>query len=828
LFYYAFFHGGKALMLKKYARDQREEHWRQVWEEEGTYRFDPDSASPLFSIDTPPPTVSGRLHMGHVYSYCHADFIARYQRMRGCEVFYPMGFDDNGLPTEHLIEQSDGVSAVSMDPDVLVAECLRRGAEAQEEYRRLWQSLGLSIDWEYSYRTIGPRAQRLAQEAFIDLWQRGLIYRREAPTLWCPHCQTAIAQAELEDEQRDAVLYEVGLNLVGGGELRIATTRPELMPACQAVFVHPEDSRYAGLHGRQVRLPLFDLEVPILADQQAEPDKGTGAVMCCTFGDQTDIYWWRRHHLPLVSVLERDGCLAAPAGPYAGLDPVEGREKIVADLAKEGVLCGRSEGPQTVRTHERCSTPVEIAVTPQFFVRVLDFKEDLLRAGEQIDWRPASMRRRYRQWVENLKWDWCISRQRPYGVPLPLWHCDVCGAVHLAQIDHMPVDPKIESVAGRCKCGGDWRGERDVMDTWMTSSLTPQIAAAPQAPMDIRPLAHDIIRTWAFYSIVMAHHRWGRVPWKSLVVSGWGLSPKGKTKISKSRGGGGLPPVRAVERYAADAVRYWAACTGLGKDALISTERMQAGGKLLTKMWNLARFSTGFLNGYTPPSAVPRLSGADAWILARLQRVVAVATRHFDQSDYAAARSQIESFFWHDLADNYCEMAKKRLYGPDTALRPGALYALQAALGGFIRLWAPFMPFVTEEIYRLLFATAAVSPQSHGSSSPSVHRAAWPIVDADLDREDALDLGQDLLQAASLTRRFKSAKGWSVGTELAVVRLWYADGKDPGRLALAVDDIASLTRARQVLLGGEASTAEEELAGEGGLYLGFVAAQDPA
>jgi len=806
-------------LAKKFDFQAVEGRLRDFWEERGAYRFAPEEGQPVYAIDTPPPTVSGRLHMGHVYSYSHADFIARFWRMRGYAVFYPMGFDYNGLPTEQLVERELGKRAGEMDRAAFVEECLEVGERAEGEYRALWERLGLSVDWTHTYRTIGTEARRISQLSFLDLFEKRRVYRREAPVIWCPQCGTAVAQAELNDLERESVFYELAFGLEAGETLRIATTRPELLPACVAVFVHPEDARYRHLVGRQARVPLWAREVPILADPGAEPEKGTGAVMCCTFGDATDVDWWRTHELPLVQAIEKDGRLGEAAGRYAGLVVDEGCRQIVEALDEEGLLLGQEAVAQSVRAHERCDTPVEYVVAPQWFIRVLDFKDELRRAGAQIAWHPPQMQSRYEQWVESLSWDWCISRQRFFGVPFPVWHCAACGEIRMAGKDRLPVDPTRETPKGPCRCGGaDWTPETDVMDTWATSSLTPQIVGgwirdpelyARVFPMAMRPHSHEIIRTWSFYTILKSLLHWGQVPWKALAISGWGLAPEGTGKISKSRGGGPMSPDEVFARYPVDAVRYWAASTGLGKDAIISEEKIQAGDKLLTKLWNVARFSERFLAGYQPAAGLPDLSPADAWILARLQGLTERATVRFENYDYATAKSETEAFFWRDLADNYLEMAKKRLYDEESQGRAGALYALFTALRTVVKLLAPFLPHAAEEIYQELFARK--------EGEESVHVSAWPQVDQRLVGAEREKTGQALVAVATAVRRFKSEASIPLGRELERLQVISSTADLLEALKEARADIASVTRARKVEFGCEPDPALVMVETDGGM-----------
>ncbi len=644
-------------LSKRYRPGVSEPALMRQWQENGTYHFQPDSDEPTYTIDTPPPTVSGKLHMGHVYSYSHADFIARFWRMNGRNVLYPMGYDDNGLPTERLVERRLNIRATEVGRQTFIKKCLEISKDAEKDYETLWKRLGLSIDWRYTYRTIDDKSRELSQLSFIDLYEKGLAYRKRSPTIWCPECGTAIAQAELNDMDRSSEFVTLKFQLDDGTAMPIATTRPELLPACVAVFVHPDDSRYKQLLGRQARVPIFGQAVPILEDSEADPEKGTGAVMCCTFGDTTDVAWWFKYDLELVEVVGRDGMMTGAAGAFEGLALEEARLAIKDALEVGDYLLGREPTEQSIRVHERCDTPVEYVVASQWFIRVLEYKEQLIDAASKVSWYPAHMQTRFRQWVENLNWDWCISRQRYFGVTFPVWYCRDCGEVQIAERSELPVDPTDATPNSHCSCGGShFNPEEDVMDTWATSSLTPQLVAwwlgqsgfdgQTFVPISVRPQAHDIIRTWAFYSIVKAYHHFGEIPWHEAAISGWGLAAQGAGKISKSRGGGPAPPLEMLDQYSADAVRYWAASTALGKDAIINDEKIMAGSKLITKLWNVARFSSRFFATDSLWVTPPTLSAADRWILSRLQKLISRVTESFVKYDYAAAKNETEVFFW--------------------------------------------------------------------------------------------------------------------------------------------------------------------------------------
>jgi len=787
-------------MDKNYTPAEMEARWMRHWQEQGTYQFDPASPRPVYSIDTPPPTVSGHLHLGHVYSYSHADFMARFFRMRGRSVYYPMGFDDNGLPTERLVEKRFGVTQAELGREAFIQKCLEVSEEAEADYRALWQRLGLSIDWRYTYRTIEPAARRIAQLSFVQLARAGRAYRRSAPTIWCPECRTAVAQAELNDLERGTEFVTLPFELADGRRLQVATTRPELLAACVAVFVHPDDARYAGLAGQTARVPFYGHSVRVLADPGADPAKGTGVVMCCTFGDQADMGWWYAHNLDLIEAVDRAGRMTAAAGVLQGLSIPQARREIKRLLGEQGLIQARQPLAQSVRVHERCDTPVEIVVSAQWFIRVLDLKEKLLALGEQVRWHPEHMQARYRAWVENLSWDWAISRQRAFGVPFPAWTCRACGAVQLAREEDLPLDPQAAGPGQPCACGSaDFAPDPDVMDTWATSSLSPQIAGrwledpalyGKVAPFSLRPQAHEIIRTWAFYTIVKSELHFERLPWGDVLISGWGLAGEGMGKISKSRGGGPMAPLAMVERYSADALRYWAASTSPGKDAIISEEKIQMGARLVNKLWSAARFSERFLGGKGLIELPAALSGADRWVLAALQRLVERCTAALENYEYALAKSEIEAFFWNVFTDNYIEMAKQRLYDAEGVEHEAACYTLQAALRALVKLLAPFLPYVSEAVYQELFAAA--------EGCPSVHRAAWPAPDLALADEQALDLGQKLEAVASAVRRFKTEHKSGLASAIKRVQLGTPDPAMAGALRSAAADIASVTRAETV------------------------------
>jgi len=785
-------------LQKRYNAKESEPRWQKFWKDQGIFRYNSDSGKPVYSIDTPPPTVSGKIHMGHVFSYVQAEVMARYHRMKGMEVFYPFCFDDNGLPSERFTEQQRNVKAQDIPRSRFVELCLEVTKEAEHTFRDLWTRFGFSCDWDLLYTTIDPWVQRISQRSFLDLKDKGLVYRKEAPTLWCPECGTAVAQAETEDKTFSSVFHHLDFKLAdGSGTIPIATTRPELLPACVAVFVNPGDERWSDLTGKKAVVPIFNHEVMIMGDSKVEMEKGSGIVMCCTFGDTTDIEWWQGYDLDLRIVLDRKGHMNERAGFLQGMYWKKARKVLVERLIDEGYTKKSEDINHDVNVHERCGTPLEYLVNMQWFVRILDRKDELLQCGNKISWYPPHFKVRFDHWVENLKWDWCISRQRYYGVPFPVWYCEECGEPVFAKDLDLPVDPLEDIPEQACrKCGGtSFKPESDVMDTWATSSLTPQINARwgeknerkGLMPMSLRPQAHDIIRTWAFYTITKAYLHSNDIPWGDVMISGHALNPSGE-KMSKSKGNVAGDPLLALERYSADELRYWSCSSKLGSDVLFSEEVLGDGRRLVTKLWNAVKFAASRLEDYDPEIR-PDLKPFDRWILSRFTIAVEKATYGMQKYEYSVAMDRAEHFFWKILCDNYLEIAKKRLYADDNPSgKQSAQYALYRVLYGSLRLFAPVLVHVTEELYQSIFRES--------EKYESLHLAPWP--DPDYMDEEALKYGDMSLHIIEQSRKFKSEQSLSMASPLKALEI-EAPEEDLDGLGTLQSDLMNVTRAEDIL-----------------------------
>ena len=798
---------------EKPALDGVEGKWGNSWVQNKTFAFDKTAAKEnVYSIDTPPPTVSGSLHVGHVFSYTHTDLIARYQRMTGKKVFYPIGWDDNGLPTERRVQNYFGVRCeptlpfdanfvapnepsekqIPISRKNFVELCEKLTLEDEKVFESLFQTLGLSIDWNYTYQTIDKRARTVSQRAFLRNLKRGEAYQAEAPTLWDVTFRTAVAQAELEDRERPGAFHKIGFKKQNGENVYIETTRPELLPSCVALVANPDDDRYKELFGKTVITPLFDVEVPVVAHQLADPEKGSGIAMICTFGDLTDVIWWREFDLPTRGLIGWDGRIVAENPEWLTTESAKqtfekivgktshtAREVLVAELKASGDLVGEPKPiTHAVKFFEKGDKPLEIVTTRQWYIRNggrdQELRTKLLKRGSELNWHPEYMKVRYENWVEGLNGDWLISRQRFFGVPLPLWYkLDADGNPDYDQIivpdeKQLPIDPQSEAPVGfdesqRNKPNG-FIGDPDVMDTWATSSLTPQIAASWELdndlfnrvfPMDLRPQSHEIIRTWLFSTVVRSHLEENSLPWKNASISGWILDPDRK-KMSKSKGNV-VTPIDLLEEYGSDAVRYWAAMGRPGTDTAFDTGQMKIGKRLAIKLLNASKFSLS-LNATLNSADVTQ--AVDHALLNKLAQVVETATTSFDKYDYTRALEVAETFFWA-FTDDYVELVKERTYGNQgEAAANSARAALGITTHTLLKLFAPFIPFVTEEVW---------SWWQEGS----IHLQSWPKSSEIItDKSAGIDPLNNVTWILSEVRKVKTENKQSMKAEVKTLEIW--------------------------------------------------------
>ncbi len=683
-----------------------EEGCKRMWEKEKIYDFNVKSQKKPFSIDTPPPTVSGRMHIGHAFSYSQQDFIARFMRMNNFNVFYPFGTDDNGLPTERLVEKNKNVKAKNMPRQEFIELCMEFLKKELPEFVQDWKNIGISCDWDLKYSTIDAHSRKISQWSFLDLYKKKRMYRKDAPAMWCPECKTGVAQVEVQDKEIASIFNEL-IFKIGNENVKIATTRPELLPACVAVFYHPEDKRYEKYNKKMAKIPLFEFEVPVLEDKRVDMKKGTGIVMCCTFGDQTDMEWQKAHNLPIKIAITGEGKMTRLAGKYEGMMIKDARKKIIEDLKKSGILVKQTPIKHFVNVHERCGTEIEFVKSKQWFVKYLDLKQELLRWGKELNWYPKYMKHRYDNWVRGLQWDWLVSNQRYFGVSFPVWYCGDCEEVILAKESQLPVDPmKDKPPVSKCpKCNSNKIvPETDVLNTWFTSSMSPQIAInliksekirKKLFPMNLRPQAHEIISFWLFNTLLKSRLHFGKNPWKDVVISGF-VTLKGE-KMSKSKGNV-VTPQEVIKKYGADSLRYWAASSKLGEDFDYQEKDLVTGKKLITKLLNASRFV--FMHIKSPVKKPRNLYEMDRIFLVELNKLIKEVTQNFRKYEYSKAKSDIENFFWKGFTDNYLEIVKKRVYEKGGEEKDSALYTLYYMFLAILKMFAPIIPFITEEIYQ--------------------------------------------------------------------------------------------------------------------------------
>lgn len=774
-------------MDKQYDHKAHEAAMQSKWHREETYKQKHHTGQ-LYSIDTPPPTVSGSLHIGHIFSYTQTDILARYQRMKGMSVFYPFGFDDNGLPTERYVEKMRNIKAHEMTRSAFIAVCLEETKKAQDVFKSLWRSIGLSVDWDHNYSTISCSSQKISQESFIELYKKGFVYRSFEPALYCTACRTSVAQAELDDKEVPSFFSDIVFKTNDGYNLLIGTTRPELLYSCVAVMYHPADERYQKLKDKKAIVPVFNHEVPLIADESVDPDKGTGLVYCSTFGDKTDIMWWKKYSLPTRMSIGRDGKWIKETGILAGKNATDARAAIIEELIKQDLLIRQKEITHTVNVHERCKKEIEYFALPQWFVNILDYKKELIAQADLITWYPSFMKSRYINWVENLSWNWCISRQRFFGIPFPVWHCTDCQEIILPELSQLPIDPQEAPYNKPCTCGStNIIPDTDVMDTWNTSSLTPYIcynlfnkqATSPIfsdpkinefMPMSMRPQAHDIIRTWAFDTIVKVWMHQKDIPWRDIVISGHVLSTQ-KEKISKSKGNNPLEPENLLAQYPADAIRYWTASGNLGYDIAFSDAQIKNGGRLITKLWNAFRFAQPHTNQLSGAQELPGELGLEnEWILHKITECYEKYKNYLEQQEFGLALTTVEQFFWQDYCDNYVELTKNQLFNPheyDAAKVAATKWTLYHVGLRILQLYAPYLPFVTETIYQQLYAAQ--------EKIVSIHQTKFAVVQTEYVFKQEAALMDIIIQLVSTIRKLKTEKQLSLKVPIQKLTLYVAN-----------------------------------------------------
>ena len=747
------------MLDKKYNFKEKEKKWMYYWKDNNIYEFKKDERE-IYSIDTPPPTVNGKIHMGHIFSYTQTEMIARYKRLRGYNVFYPFGFDDNGLPSERLVEKECGKRAHEIGREMFSKLCYDTTTKYEDEFKFLFYKLGLSADLEHSYKTVSPSTMKISQRSFIELVNKGDCYRKNSPALWCNECLTSVAQAELETKTLKTTFNYIKFK-TDDEEFIIATTRPELLPAIVCIFINPNDEKNKHLIGKKAYIQLINIEVPIMGDDKVDKDKGTGIVMCCTFGDQTDIEWWKKYNLPLKNIFTNDGKIIDSIENYGGLKIKEARCKIIEDLKNSGYLVKQEELEHEVMVHERCGKEIEFSVIPQWFINIMDHKQEFLEYGDKINWYPSYMKNRYDNWVENLLWDWCISRQRYFGIPFPVWYCKACGKEMLADINDLPVNPLTDKPKCACSCGcKDFIPDRDIMDTWATSSLTPLInmkygekdnLEKELKIMSLRANAHDNIRVWDFYTIVKSFYHFKEIPWKDVMISGFIMAGKG-AKLSKSKNNTKSDPISLIDHYSADVVRYYGGIGRLGLDAIYDETMFDRGRKLINKLWNVSKFIEMHLSDYKDKE-FDLFEYIDRWIIGKYQDMEKQLFKYLDEYEVGLALNTLEKFFWN-YCDNYIEIVKHRLYRPEefgNIPRYSGQKTIYILLYKLLQDFSIYFPFITEEIYQELY-----------HDQKSIHLTQIQELNYDFSNEK--NIGDKIINIISEVRGYKSSHNVSLKT----------------------------------------------------------------
>ena len=782
-------------MLDKRFNVENERTIQDLWEAHNVYKFRGADDRPIYSVDTPPPTVSGKLHIGHVFSFAQSEMIVRYHRLKGENIYYPFGFDDNGLPTERLVERDENIVAKDLPRSEFIEKCNITKEKYIGEFKELFKKMGISADWDLGYDTINELSRRVSQRSFIDLVKKGKAYRKEMPVLWCPCCQTSIAQAELDNNEVKSYFNYINFE-VEGRDLLIATTRPEFLGGCVAVFVNPKDERYSDLIGKMVTVPLYNNKVQIIGDERVSIDKGTGVVMCCTFGDQTDMEWQKDYSLPIKKVMQIDGTISPEIPIIGGMKTIDARIKIVDELYKLGKLVRTEKIEHTVATHERCGNEIEIINSPQWYIDILNIKSELIEAADKINWHPETMKIRYLEWVNNLKWDWCISRQRYFGVPFPVWYCKECGEVKVPDDNELPINPLESMPTESCKCGcKEFIPESAVMDTWATSSVTPLINKRYGEederdylfPMTMRSHAHEIIRTWTFYSIVKSLYHMGQVPWNDLMISGFVLAKKGE-KISKSKNNAKMSPNELLDTYGADMIRYWTASNKLGTDTWFEEKDIESSRRFINKLWNSARFVEMQIKEANLDVDV-ELQSVDKWIISKCHETFEKYKAQMDNYEMGLARQEIDRFFWNDFCDNYLEIAKERLYNPDNKYgecQKSAQKTLGTVFLEVLKMYSPFVPHITEFIYQELYR--------HRSNQNFIVNSTFTELPCD---QQYIEYGEFIKKVIGDVRKYKTERNLSMKDKVDLLII----GTSKEYITEMIDslkDIKSCTNANEI------------------------------
>ncbi|WP_048190897.1 valine--tRNA ligase [Methanobacterium sp. SMA-27] len=776
----------------------KEAEWQIRWEEDHVHRFIGDGTRPRYIIDTPPPYPTGSIHIGHVLNWTFIDIIARFMRMKGYDVMFPQGWDCHGLPTEVKVEEINNIRKNDVPRDEFRNMCIDITHDNIKQMKSQMQSLGFSQDWSREFVTMTPEYRAKTQLSFLKLYNQNLIYRAVHPVNWCPRCETAIAFAEVDYNENTTFLnYMEFPETNGEGKVIIATTRPELLSACVAVVVHPEDERYKHLEGKNVVVPLYNRPVKIITDTDVDPEFGTGAVMICTFGDKTDVSWVNRYGLDIIEAIDERGLMKEVSGKYVGLTIPECKSSIVEDLKDEGCLVKQEPTYQNVGLCWRCKTPIEILVKKQWFVAVKELENQILETAEEIDWIPEHMKIRLLNWTGSMDWDWCISRQRLFATPIPVWYCNECGKVYLPEPEELPVDPSVENPPNKCECGcNNFTGEFDVLDTWMDSSITPMVIAGWPSPdfkkyypADLRPQGHDIIRTWAFYTILRCKALTDEKPFERIVVNGMVFGEDGH-KMSKSRGNV-IAPEAVVNEYGADAMRLWSANSVPGSDVPFDWKDVKNGYKFLRKFWNAFRFINMHIADYNmEESNRDYLNPMDRWILSRLNYLVVDVTENLETYNFADARNKIQAFVWHDFCDEYIEAVKYRLYADSEDLqasKEAAKYALKTVILTSLKLLSPITPHFTDEVNQYL-----------DEDNESIHKKNWPLADKSLMDSKAEKLGEIGVNIIGDIRRFKSATKRPLNTPIKSATIYTTESELYNDLKDLESDIIGTMRIKEL------------------------------